>query len=169
MITYFKIFESINDGIIVYHGGDELTDDNIKNGGIFTTPNKKDAMWFVNNRIEEGAWLTKMIVKIETPLIEKDFNKKWLPMLDEAGIKYTMNNGEFYCPDIIENGGYMEWNTAELFYIKEFVDVALKHGYDGIIGWDVLDNYSIKVYIPFLKKNIKILEKQYFNKPTQLL
>ena len=161
MITKFKIFESVGDGIIVYHGGDELTDDNIRDGGIFTT-NKQGAMWFVNNRIEEGSWLTKMMIKIENPLTEKDFEKKWLPMLDEAGIEYTFEDGEFNCQAIVDNGGYMEWNTVELFYIKSFVDVALKHGYDGIVGWDELDNYNIKVYIPFLKKNIRIIESKYF-------
>jgi len=164
MIKEFKIFESINDGVVVYHGGDELTDNSIKDGGIFTTNNKKAAMWFVNNRIEYGAWLTKMMIKIENPLTEKNkgFENKWIPILDEAGIDYTFENGEFYCLDIIKNGGYMEWNYLELFYIKEFVDVAIKHGYDGIIGWDVLDNYNIKVFIPFLKKNIKIIENKYF-------
>lgn len=53
MIKEFKIFDSINDSVIVYHGGDELTDNNIKDIGIFTT-NKKGVIWFVNNQIEYG-------------------------------------------------------------------------------------------------------------------
>ena len=37
MITKFKLFETNNSGVIVYHGGIKLTNDNIKDGGIFTT------------------------------------------------------------------------------------------------------------------------------------
>ena len=167
MITNFKLFETINDGVIVYHGGNKLTNDNIKDGGIFTTTDKKSAMWYIYGNTEEGRWLNKMIVKIENPLTIKnkeDFKNNWIPILDEAKVDYTFeedDNGFGWSFEYIDND-YQKENKLDLVYIKKFIDVAIEHSYDGIIYWDQLTNGQIMVYIPFLKENIKILDSKYF-------
>ncbi len=154
----------LNNGIITYHGGEyELTNENIKDEGLFTTPDKESAMWYVERA---DGWLTKMIVDIKNPLTIKngnDFKKLWIPILDDTNIDYEFNDAGkhgwvFKSYDIIKHDGSGEYNIFDLIYIDEFVDSAKKHGYDGIVGWDVMFNYDIPIYIPFYRKNINIID-----------
>lgn len=165
MIKFFKIFELNNKGVVVYHGGNKLTNDNIKDGGVFTTTDKDGAMWYIHNNSGDN-WLTKMIVNIQNPLTcknKKDFKEKWIPILDESKIDYTFDedNGIF---EFISDGFHIQENMNDLVYIKEFVNVAIKHGYDGIINWDSLPNGQIMIYIPFFKRSIIVIDSEFFPK-----
>jgi hypothetical protein len=165
------IFENKNNDIIVYHGGDKLTNSDIKNNGLFTTPDKNGAMWFVQRKKEIGeiGWLTKLKVIINNPLTDKnkeDFKKNWIPILNDANIEYEFEeevNGvswSFQCDEILTTGKGSENNIWDLLYIDRFLKTAIKFGFDGMIGYDVLEMSEILIYVPFLKKNINIISSE---------
>lgn len=165
----FNINENSNDGVIVYHGGgEELTDENLKDGPIFTTSNRQEA---IDYAIERGNWLTKLRVKIVKPLTlnnKIDFKQKWMPLLDEANIDYNFkeygkDGWDFNCEEIEANGGYTSDHIFDLVYIPSFVEVAKREGYDGIIGEDPVANYTITVYIPFSKSNVDVLKSEHIS------
>lgn len=178
-IKSFKIFENNINGVEVYHGGGNmLTDDNLLDKPIFTTTDLDAAEWYSDRAsdgvesdgVELDCWITKMIVSISNPLTcdnKMDFKNKWIPILDEAGVDYTFGEDDhgwwFESNDIIKNGGYIECNIYDLVFIDEFLEIAKKHGYDGITGYDELSNYDIEIFIPFYKKDIKVISSERFH------
>lgn len=153
--------------MISYHGGKELSNNNIKDGGLFTTINRDDAIYYVDRMDRGSGWLTKMEIIINKPLIcftKEDFKNYWVPILEESNIEYYLDEEEdmpelwtLQCDEILKTGQGSENNPVDLIYIKKFYKNVVKLGYDGIIGNDLLDDSDIIVHIPFFKKNINVL------------
>jgi hypothetical protein len=57
----------------------------------------------------------------------------------------------------------MDDNINDCIYIPRFVEIAIKHGYDGIYGYDLMGSGLVEVYIPFIKNNIKVLKTERFD------
>lgn len=124
-------------------------------------------MWYVERCKEsnQNSYLTTLKVIINNPIPisnKSDFKNYWIPILDEAEIKYKFNEYKggswaFESYDILKHGGYIENNINDLIYVPSFLEVAKKYGYDGIINTDELTNESIEILIPFYKENIKII------------
>jgi len=165
------LIEGVNN-LVVYHGGyTKLNNDGIMDYPMFTTNDIEVAKWYAYRSLDSGdsPWLTKMVITIQNPLTcdsKMDFKNKFIPILDEAGIDYEFKENEygvgwyFESYDILDNGGYIENNVFDLVYIDKFVEVAKKHGYDGMIGDDPLTNDVIDVFIPFYKRNIKVISSE---------
>ncbi len=170
-MKYLKVYESFNqesvNDLIVYHGGENiLTDDNLIDKPLFTTNELESVNWYLR-RSGDISWLTTMSITINNPLTcnnKEEFKNKWIPIIDESGINYSFKDygqgWSFESYDIIKNGGYIENNINDLIYIDKFVEIAKKNGYDGIIGYDTMENYTIKIFIPFYKRNIKIISSE---------
>ena len=161
-MKYLKLFEDYENGngVITYHGGEnELSIDNFKEVGIFTTTDKEAAIWY-SYRAE--GFLTTLEINLKKPLPnygKEDFKDKWKPILDEVGIDYTFEEDEDGKGWFIELPEYDD-NLFDLIYNEEFLNAVKKHGYDGMTGWDTMFRGSIEVYIPFYKKCVKIISNQ---------
>lgn len=170
-MKYIKLFEDFKSELIVYHGGSKLTNDSIRSP-IFTTPIPQLANWYASMREEygENPWISTLKIKINNPLISKKKNfDMWIPILDELGIEYEYNpdgiEGQYFtCKYIVQyTEGFMDDNINDCIYIPRFVEIAIKHGYDGIYGYDLMGSGLVEVYIPFIKNNIKVLKTERFD------
>ena len=187
MIYLKKFNENIDNGILVYHGGGKLSNKNIR-GVIFTTTEKWATLHYITGGVGRDGYLTTMNVKITNPLTlenSKIFEEKWLPLLKEAGIKYEFyikGETDMYMKNNIntiilndqryknykKGDWYVDYEkydgTFDIIYNKNFIKVAKKHGYDGIIGYDTFFQGDIEIYIPFYKENIDVISSEKLSK-----
>lgn len=168
-MIYLEAFETHLNEIITYHGGgEEITNESL-NPVIFTTTNENAAAWYAAGRFTQDSdyrgWLTKFIINFKTPLKlngSSDMKNKWLPILDDAKIKYNFNdNGRGWYLKIIDEDIDIDSDFLyDIVYLDKFVETAKKHGYDGIIGYDAMFQSSIKIYIPLIKNVITLIESE---------
>jgi hypothetical protein len=165
-MKYLKRFnEHITNDVKTYHGGGYLDNNTIK-GVIFTTTNKSAVEEFY---VDRGGYLTEMMVKINHPLTIEDgyqFQKIWLPLFDEAGVKYEFDvKDEVVLGEIYKGVWSLDYlnvkgrggDVLDVIYYEKFIEAAKKHGYDGIIAEDTFFQTTCEVYIPFYKENINVI------------
>ena len=180
MYTKFEdyITENKSHSVIVYHGGElPLSNNTLKESPIFFTTNLESAKWYADRASEGGeGYLITAKVSIRKPLTCDnliEFKQKWIPILDDSNIDYTLEEDDdgrgwsFESSDIIGNGGYEETNIFDLSFIPNFVKTAKYYGYDGIVGDDTFERYDIKVYIPFNSKKQVSITKCKSYEPTE--
>lgn len=182
IISTFKPEDYAVGDLVVYHGGTELSNDDIKDGGIFTTTSKSGAGWYANEFGDK--WVTTMKITINKPLFidldpdDLETESVWSKLIEESGIETEIDGstpfGLVFLIKNPDNKDEMYWsydtgglngyrwteNALDLIFDKNFVKTCLKYGYDGIISSDELHNSSLEVYIPFLKKNINIISSE---------
>lgn len=162
-MKHIKLFENFtNDknrvnnsvSVIAYHGGDYINNETLNDSPIFFTTDLEGAEYYASECGDSGC-IMKANIKIENPLSDSDFDEIWIKILDDAKIEYEYNTEpwNFDCDAI---NGYSNC-IFDLVYTPEFVISAIKFGYDGIIGNDVLGNSEIPVYIPFRKQSVDII------------
>jgi hypothetical protein len=162
-MKHLFIFEDFNNHSIkdlkVYHGGGYLDNHNIK-ACIFTTTDKQIAKEYIHlNSNDKFNFLTTLLVTINNPLSSQDFEKKWLPILDEINFKYDFEKHSDGSHSF-EAKGIDYGNIFDLIYLPQFVETCLKYGYDGLIGDDIYFQSSIPVFIPLLKENILVISSE---------
>lgn len=163
---------TINDKMIVYHGGGEISSDVIT-PPIFTTSDKDVAKWYGCTSIRgigksrksyDIGFVTTLQISVKNYLrLENagDFKEKWIPLLKDAKIEYEFqeyeNSYKFRC-DLIESFGGPNLSPLDLCYIPRFNKSVKDSGYDTIIGLDSLNKYKIQTNIPLYTENIKFIE-----------
>lgn len=186
-MKYLKYFEN-RFTKIVCHYGMKITDNDLKN--IFnnnqtlvttTTDLSEVKNFFIappdlnrwyneavrefglpNESISEGGYLTKFEIKMDVILHEKDFKLDWIPLLNNANVKYTYDedNGSFeYDLDQITHLG-RDYNTIRLLNNNDFKKAVIDRTYDTVFCTDHLADHYINFYMPLNINNVKLISSE---------
>jgi len=121
---------------------------------IFTTPDPEAARWYKeeNERSGREGSLQEIAISVSKPfsLHNEEDIKRMLPLLDEAGVKYTFTpSGQdgpgwwLEVPSVSDFSPYGGSNPLDVAYIPAVREVLARHGYDAIQSLDELNQSEI--------------------------
>jgi hypothetical protein len=137
-----KVVDAEGRPLVVYHGGKSGT----PSAPAFLTPDREGAQWYAGER---GGGVHAAFVAMKNPL---DIDSKGgfdtlLRAANAAGVEATFKNGVFDAPGLIGVERASTHNPLDLLYSPEVRAELLREGYDGVRGFDVLENSEIPVFV----------------------
>lgn len=102
----------------------------------FFTRQREGAKWYSRERGEGKPGIGTFALDIKRPARHRDL---------DAAVRETGATDS----DVFEHSQYSGENFVDYLYVPEVVEALKAKGFDGYVGWDVLENTEIEIAVPF--------------------
>lgn len=152
-----KVVNERGEPLRVYHGTG-AGDFNQFDVPAFFSEERAGAEWYTEERGEENPRVIEAYLSISNPLdiTTKEGDQLLVQIAQDAGVEVETLDGWFEsAPEVAEHSPYEGINSFDLAYIPKVRAALVAAGYDGIKGWDTLENTEIPVWIALNAGQIK--------------
>ena len=154
-----KVVDEDGNPLKVYHGTGKGKFDSFETPAFFTP--KKSGAEFYTGRGGKTPTLYETYLNITNPfrLENKADMDKFLELLRRAGVTVDVTTTEYgdswVSPDIRAIGHEAD-NGFDYVYLPQVQRQLEAEGYDGMMGWDYMDNYEIPIWVAFNADQIRV-------------
>ena len=156
-----KVVDENGEPLVLYHGGTRLIGP--ARVPFFMTAERDGAEWFSQDRGDGAGEITPVHASIQNPFMldAAEDVRAFVRLAREAGAEIdatldeTTDGWEFHSPTIAEHSDNEGTNPLDLVYVPAVREALERAGYDGVAGYDTLENTDIRVFVALRPEQVR--------------